>query len=59
MRKLFLSIAVVSLAWFSCGQSEFEAEDIENNTATAEQPKNTHKGPFFFQAEDGIRDSFR
>ena len=45
MRKLFLSIAVVSLALFSCGQSEFEAEDIENNTATADQPKNTHKGP--------------
>ena len=45
MRKLFLSIAVVSLALFSCGQSEFETEDIENNTATADQPKNTHKGP--------------
>ena len=45
MRNLFLSIAVVSLALFSCGQSEFEAEDIENNTATADQPKNKHKGP--------------
>ena len=45
MRKSFLAFTLVSLVLFSCGGGGFDTDDIENNTASADQPKNTHQGP--------------
>ena len=30
----------------ACGSGSFDTDDIEENTATAESPKNVHKGPW-------------
>lgn len=36
---------LVVLILASCGSGSFDTDDIEENTATAESPKNEHKGP--------------
>ena len=45
MRRYFYYLAVLMVVATSCGSGSFETEDIEENTATAEDPKNKNKGP--------------
>jgi len=46
MRKLWMLILPVAALMNACGSRSFDTDDIEENTATAESPKNVHKGPW-------------
>ncbi|MFM2255025.1 MAG: hypothetical protein RLZZ47_514 [Bacteroidota bacterium] len=45
MRKHVYYLSALLIALSACGSGSFETEDIEENTATAENPVNKNKGP--------------
>ena len=45
MRKHWMLILPLVAMMSACGSGSFETEDIEENTATAADPKNKNKGP--------------
>ena len=45
MRKHVYYLSALLLALSACGSGSFETDDIEENTATAENPVNKNKGP--------------
>ena len=45
MRKHWMLILPLVAMMSACGSGSFETEDIEENTATAVDPKNKNKGP--------------
>jgi hypothetical protein len=45
MRKEWMFLMGTVLLMGACGSGSFDTEDIEENTATAEAPKNKNKGP--------------